>query len=150
MDLFKSMKTRNVGPAGESVESFESMLVDANPTIILCRRCFWPVFGNLPLWNQLGFPIFDDQKFTLVGAISIYQKNPISSGRQLVREISENSPWLWAGESTDLWMQEKTPGIWWDWEKNKAIHRINFHPEDPNTYLSAKGSPWESRRPWSV
>ncbi|MFT4858005.1 MAG: hypothetical protein ACI942_003402, partial [Planctomycetota bacterium] len=75
MDLFKSMKIRNVGPAGMSGRITSIDAVDANPTIIYAGAAsggLWKSTSGGISWN----PIFDDQKIHSIGAISIHQKNP--------------------------------------------------------------------------
>jgi photosystem II stability/assembly factor-like uncharacterized protein len=140
MDLFKSMKTRNVGPAGMSGRITSIDAVDANPTIIYAGAAsggLWKSTSGGITWD----PIFDDQKIHSIGAISIYQKNPdliwVGTGEGNPR----NSLTMGGGVYRSL-----DAGKTWDLmglEKTKAIHRIIIHPEDPNTvFVGAIGSPW--------
>lgn len=140
MDLFKSMKTRNVGPAGMSGRITSIDAVDANPTIIYAGAAsggLWKSTSGGISWD----PIFDDQKIHSIGAISIHQKNPdliwVGTGEGNPR----NSLTMGGGvyRSLDAGKTWQLMGL----EKTKAIHRIIIHPEDPNTvFVGAIGSPW--------
>ena len=73
MDLFKSMKTRNVGPAGMSGRITAIDAVDDNPSIIYAGSAsggLWKSTSGGVHWE----PIFDEQVVHSIGAISIYQK----------------------------------------------------------------------------
>jgi len=140
MDLFKSMKTRNVGPAGMSGRITSIDAVDANPTIIYAGAAsggLWKSTSGGISWD----PVFDDQKIHSIGAISIYQKNPdliwVGTGEGNPR----NSLTMGGGvyRSLDAGKTWQLMGL----EKTKAIHRIIIHPDDPNTvFVGAIGSPW--------
>jgi photosystem II stability/assembly factor-like uncharacterized protein len=140
MDLFKSMKTRNVGPAGMSGRITAIDAIDADPTTIYAGSAsggLWKSTSGGITWE----PIFDDQKIHSIGAISIYQKNPdliwVGTGEGNPR----NSLTMGGGVYRSL-----DAGKTWDLmglEKTKAIHRIIVHPDDPNTvFVGAIGSPW--------
>lgn len=140
MDLFKSMKTRNVGPAGMSGRITAIDAVDANPTIIYAGSAsggLWKSTSGGITWD----PIFDDQKIHSIGAISIHQNNPdviwVGTGEGNPR----NSLTMGGGvyRSLDAGKTWQLMGL----EKTKAIHRIIVHPNDPNTvFVGAIGSPW--------
>jgi photosystem II stability/assembly factor-like uncharacterized protein len=140
MDLFKSMKIRNVGPAGMSGRITSIDAVDANPTIIYAGAAsggLWKSTSGGISWN----PIFDDQKIHSIGAISIHQKNPdliwVGTGEGNPR----NSLTMGGGvyRSLDAGKTWQLMGL----EKTKAIHRIIINPDDPNTvFVGAIGSPW--------
>ena len=140
MDLFKSMKTRNVGPAGMSGRITSIDAVDANPIIIYAGAAsggLWKSTSGGITWD----PIFDDQKIHSIGAISIHQKNPdliwVGTGEGNPR----NSLTMGGGvyRSLDAGKTWQLMGL----EKTKAIHRIIIHPDDPNTvFVGAIGSPW--------
>jgi photosystem II stability/assembly factor-like uncharacterized protein len=140
MDLFKSMKTRNVGPAGMSGRITSIDAVDANPTIIYAGAAsggLWKSTSGGITWK----PIFDEQKVHSIGAISVYQKNPdliwVGTGEGNPR----NSLTMGGGiyRSLDAGKTWQLMGL----EKTKAIHRIIIHPDDPNTvFVGAIGSPW--------
>jgi photosystem II stability/assembly factor-like uncharacterized protein len=140
MDLFKSMKTRNVGPAGMSGRITAIDAIDADPTTIYAGSAsggLWKSTSGGITWE----PIFDDQKIHSIGAISIYQKNPdliwVGTGEGNPR----NSLTMGGGvyRSLDAGKTWELMGL----EKTKAIHRIIVHPDDPNTvFAGAIGSPW--------
>jgi len=140
MDLFKSMKTRNVGPAGMSGRITSIDAVDANPIVIYAGTAsggLWKSTSGGITWD----PIFDDQKIHSIGAISIHQKNPdliwVGTGEGNPR----NSLTMGGGvyRSLDAGKTWQLMGL----EKTKAIHRIIIHPDDPNTvFVGAIGSPW--------
>jgi len=136
-------KQGNVGPCciewvGITSIRLLGMLIDNN----YAGGCFWAVLGNLPLVESLGIRFFEwSKKFTSIGAISIYQKNPdlIWVGNWWAE--SENSLTM-GGEVYRSLDGRKNWGIWGDWKKTKAIHRIIIHPEDPNTvFVGAIGCP---------
>jgi photosystem II stability/assembly factor-like uncharacterized protein len=140
MDLFKSMKIRNIGPAGMSGRITAIDAIDADPTTIYAGSAsggLWKSTSGGITWD----PIFDDQKIHSIGAISIFQKNPdliwVGTGEGNPR----NSLTMGGGVYRSL-----DAGKTWDLmglEKTKAIHRIIVHPEDPNTvFVGAIGSPW--------
>lgn len=140
MDLFKSMKTRNVGPSGMSGRITAIDAVDAEPSIIYAGSAsggLWKSTSGGINWE----PIFDEQKVHSIGAISIYQKNPnviwVGTGEGNPR----NSLSLGYGvyRSLDAGKTWELMGL----ENTRAIHRIIVHPDDPNTvYVGAIGSPW--------
>ncbi|MDF2157821.1 hypothetical protein [Algoriphagus sp. CAU 1675] len=140
MDLFKSMKTRNVGPAGMSGRITAIDAVDDDPSIIYAGSAsggLWKSTSGGITWE----PIFDDQKVHSIGSISIYQKNP-------------NIIWVGTGEGNPRNSLNMGYGVYrsldagktWELmglEKTRAIHRIIVHPDDPNTvFVGAIGSPW--------
>ncbi|WP_297334948.1 hypothetical protein [Algoriphagus sp.] len=140
MDWFKSMKTRNVGPAGMSGRITAIDAIDADPSIIYAGSAsggLWKSTSGGIHWE----PIFDDQKVHSIGAISIYQKNPsviwVGTGEGNPR----NSLNLGGGvyRSLDAGKTWELMGL----EETRAIHRIIVHPDDPNTvFVGAIGSPW--------
>jgi photosystem II stability/assembly factor-like uncharacterized protein len=140
MDLFKSMKTRNVGPAGMSGRITAIDAVDSDPTTIYAGSAsggLWKSTSGGITWK----PIFDDQSVHSIGAISIYQKNPdiiwVGTGEGNPR----NSLTMGGGvyRSLDAGKTWQLMGL----EKTKAIHRIIVHPDDSNTvFVGAIGSPW--------
>lgn len=140
MDLFKSMKTRNVGPAGMSGRITAIDAIDSDPTTIYAGSAsggLWKSTSGGITWK----PIFDEQKVHSIGAISIYQKNPdiiwVGTGEGNPR----NSLTMGGGvyRSLDAGKTWQLMGL----EKTKAIHRIIVHPDDSNTvFVGAIGSPW--------
>ncbi|MFC3414450.1 VPS10 domain-containing protein [Algoriphagus hitonicola] len=140
MDWFKSMKTRNVGPAGMSGRITAIDAIDTDPSIIYAGSAsggLWKSTSGGIHWE----PIFDEQKVHSIGAISIYQKNPsviwVGTGEGNPR----NSLNLGGGvyRSLDSGKTWELMGL----EETRAIHRIIVHPDDPNTvFVGAIGSPW--------
>lgn len=140
MDLFSTMKMRNVGPAGMSGRIAAIDVVDDNPSIIYAGAAsggLWKSTSGGITWK----PIFDDQKVHSIGSISIYQKNPniiwVGTGEGNPRNSLTMGYGVYrsldAGETWELMGLENT----------RAVHRIIVHPDDPNTvYVGATGSPW--------
>ena len=140
MDMFKSMKARNIGPGAMSGRITAIQAVDDNPSIIYAGSAsggLWKSTSGGITWE----PIFDNEKVHSIGAISIYQKNP-------------NIIWVGTGEGNPRNSLNMGYGVYrsmdagktWQMmglEKTRAIHRIIVHPDDPNTvYVGAIGSPW--------
>ncbi len=140
MDLFKSMKTRNVGPAGMSGRITAIDAVDDSPSTIYAGSAsggLWKSTSGGITWK----PIFDSVKVHSIGAISIYQKNPniiwVGTGEGNPRNSLNMGYGVYrsmdAGETWELMGLEST----------RAVHRIIVHPDDPNTvFVGAIGSPW--------
>jgi photosystem II stability/assembly factor-like uncharacterized protein len=140
MDLFKNMKTRNVGPAAMSGRITAIDAVNNDPSIIYAGSAsggLWKSTSGGITWD----PIFDNERVHSIGAISIYQKNP-------------NIIWVGTGEGNPRNSLNMGYGVYrsldagktWQLmglEKTRAIHRIIVHPDDPNTvFVGAIGSPW--------
>ena len=140
MDLFKNMKTRNVGPAAMSGRITAIDAVHDDPSIIYAGSAsggLWKSTSGGITWD----PIFDNERVHSIGAISIYQKNP-------------NIIWVGTGEGNPRNSLNMGYGVYrsldagktWQLmglEKTRAIHRIIVHPDDPNTvFVGAIGSPW--------
>jgi len=114
--------------------------VDNNPSIIYAGSAsggLWKSTSGGINWK----PIFDNEKVHSIGSISIYQKNPniiwVGTGEGNPRNSLNLGYGVYrsldAGETWELMGLEKT----------RAIHRIQVHPDDPNTvYVGAIGSPW--------
>ena len=140
MDQFKSMKARNIGPAGMSGRITAIDAVDDDTNVIYAGAAsggVWKSTSGGITWK----PIFDEEKVHSIGAISIYQKNPniiwVGTGEGNPR----NSLNLGFGvyRSMDAGETWQLMGL----ENTRAIHRIIVHPDDPNTvYVGAIGSPW--------
>lgn len=140
MDLFKSMKARNVGPAAMSGRITAIDAIHDNPNIIYAGAAsggVWKSTSGGITWT----PIFDEEKEHSIGAIAINQKNPsvvwVGTGEGNPRNSLNLGNGIYrtldAGKTWELMGLEKT----------KAIHRIIIHPNDPNTvYVGAIGSPW--------
>ncbi|MEL6699058.1 MAG: hypothetical protein AAFP89_22625 [Bacteroidota bacterium] len=140
LDLLKNMKARSIGPAGMSGRVAAIDAVVAEPDIIYAGTAsggLWKTENGGISWTAL----FDSQKVTSIGAISIYQKNP-------------NVVWVGTGEGNPRNSQTSGYGVYrsldggrsWKCmglENTRNIHRIFVHPEDPNTvYVGAQGVAW--------
>ncbi|SIT04024.1 VPS10 domain-containing protein [Belliella pelovolcani] len=140
MDLFKTMKTRSIGPAGMSGRITAIAAIDDDPNTIYAGAAsggVWKSTSGGITWK----PIFEEEKVHSIGAIAVYQKNP-------------NIVWVGTGEGNPRNSLNLGYGIYrsldagetWELmglEKTRAIHRIIIHPDDPNTiFVGAIGSPW--------
>jgi len=140
MDLVKTMRARNIGPAAMSGRITAIDAVHQDPNVIYAGAAsggIWKSTSGGITWT----PIFDEEKVHSIGAISIYQKNPniiwVGTGEGNPR----NSLNLGFGvyRSLDAGETWQLMGL----EKTRAIHRIIVHPDDPNVvYVGAIGSPW--------
>jgi photosystem II stability/assembly factor-like uncharacterized protein len=140
MEQFKSMKARNVGPAGMSGRITAIDAVDDDPNIIYAGAAsggIWKSTSGGITWK----PIFDEERVHSIGALNIYQKNPniiwVGTGEGNPRNSLNLGYGVYrsldAGETWQLMGLENT----------RAIHRIIVHPDDPNTvFVGAIGSPW--------
>ena len=140
MDLFESMKPRNIGPAGMSgrVTSIDVVLDDPQTMFVgTASGGLWKSESGGISWE----PIFDDQKVASIGAVAVCQQNP-----DLV--------WVGTGEGNPRNSQSSGAGIYksldggkhWTCmglEQTRNIHRVIIHPQNPNiVYAGAIGSAW--------
>jgi photosystem II stability/assembly factor-like uncharacterized protein len=141
-DHFKSMKFRNIGPAGMSGR-ITSIDVDlSNPTTILAGSAsggVWQSDNGGTSWR----PIFDEQSTLAIGSIKINQNNPseiwVGTGEGNPRNSLNTGNGIY--KSVDKGKTWKLMGL----EKTKTIHRIIIHRDDANiVYAAALGSPWGS------
>lgn len=137
---FKTLKARNIGPAGMSGRVTAIDAVHSNPDIIYIGAAsggVWKTTNGGASWT----PIFDDQPTQNIGAIAIQQSNPnviwVGTGEGNPR----NSVSLGEGiyKSIDGGKSWKLMGL----QKTMNIHRILIDPTDPNTvYAGAIGNPF--------
>ncbi len=140
MDMFKSMKTRAIGPAGMSGRVTAIDAIDENPNIIYAGAAsggVWKSTSGGITWK----PIFDKEKVHSIGALNIYQKNPsviwVGTGEGNPRNSLNGGFGVYksldAGETWELMGLEAT----------RNIHRIIIHPDNPDVvFVGAIGSPW--------
>jgi len=140
MEMFKSMKPRNIGPAGMSGRVTAIDAVHSNPNIIYVGTAsggLWKSDGGGVAWE----PIFENEKAASIGAIAINQQNP-------------DEIWVGTGEGNPRNSQSSGNGVYKsidggkNWvhlglENTRVIHRIIIHKDDPNTvYIGAQGNAW--------
>lgn len=140
MDLFESMKPRNIGPAGMSGRVTAIDAVVNNPDVIYAGTAsggLWKSTSGGVKWD----PIFDDQPAHSIGAVAIFQNNPDvvwvgagegnprnsqSAGNGLYRSIDGGATWVHLGL-----------------EASRNIHRIVLDPRDSNVALiGVQGPAW--------
>lgn len=140
MDIFKSMKARNIGPAGMSgrVTSIEVDLSD-NDNILLGTAAggIWKSTNAGHTWTT----IFENELAASIGDVKIYQKNPniiyVGTGEGNPRN-SQNSGYGMF-KSMDGGKTWKHLGL----ENTRQIHRVIIHPDDPNTvWAGVSGATW--------
>ena len=139
-DHFKSMKFRNIGPAGMSGRVTAIDVDLSNPDRIFVGAAS----GGVWLSENGGIswkPIFDDQSALAIGSIAINQKNPSEIWVGTGEGNPRNSVNIGAGifKSIDGGKTWKRMGL----EKTRVIHRIIIHRDNPGiVYAAALGSPW--------
>lgn len=140
LSKFKSLKIRNIGPAGMSgrVTSIAATNTE-NPVLFVGTASggVWRSENGGTSWQ----PIFDKEVVQSIGAVAVApsnasiiwagtgEGNPRNSqnhGRGIYRSLDGGRSW-------------KCMGL----ENTLTIHRIIIHPTDPNTvYAAALGSAW--------
>jgi photosystem II stability/assembly factor-like uncharacterized protein len=137
---FKSMKPRNIGPAGMSGRVTAIDAVWTNPNIIFLGTAsggVWKTENGGASWT----PIFDDQPIQNIGAIALVQSNPSVVWAGTGEGNPRNSISLGEGiyKSLDGGKTWKRMGL----EKTRNIHRIIIDPTNPDVvYVGAMGNPF--------
>ncbi|HLD54123.1 MAG TPA: hypothetical protein VJA82_12515 [Sediminibacterium sp.] len=137
---FKSMKPRNIGPAGMSGRVTAIDAVWTNPNIIFLGTAsggVWKTENGGASWT----PIFDDQPIQNIGAIALVQSNPSVVWAGTGEGNPRNSISLGEGiyKSLDGGKTWKRMGL----EKTRNIHRIIIDPTNPEVvYVGAMGNPF--------
>lgn len=140
LDQFKSMKFRNIGPAGMSGR-ITAVDVDLSNE----KRIFLgAASGGVWLSENGGIsfqPVFDEQSSLSIGAIKINQKNPaeiwVGTGEGNPRNSLNTGNGIY--KSIDGGKTWKNMGL----VNTKTIHRIIIHRDNPDiVYAAALGSPW--------
>lgn len=136
----KSLKFRNVGPAGMSGRITAIAVHPDFPEVIYAGTAsggIWKSEGAGVAWK----PIFEDQPTQSIGALAIAPGNA-------------NIIWAGTGEGNPRNSQNSGLGIFksldggrsWQHmglENSKTIHRIIIHPQNPDIiYVGAQGSAW--------
>ena len=140
MDLFKSMKTRSIGPAGMSGRVTAIDVVTDNPQVMYVGTAsggLWKSVSGGVEWE----PIFDKQGSLSIGAVAIQQSNPdviwAGTGEGNPRNSLTGGYGLY--KSLDAGKTWQLVGL----EKTRNIHRIIIDKDNPNiVYVGAIGSPW--------
>ncbi len=139
-DKFKSMRWRNIGPAGMSgrITSIDVNLHDKEHIIVgSASGGVWESTNGGVSWK----PIFDDQPTLSIGAVKFNQKNPdeiwVGTGEGNPRNSHNSGAGVF--KSIDGGKTWKYMGL----KETKLIHRIIIHSDDPNTVsIGALGSAW--------
>lgn len=140
MSIFKSMRMRQIGPAGMSGRVTCIDVVHSDPNTIYVGTAsggIWKSSSGGTTW----IPVGDSMETINIGALAIQQSNPSviwagtgegnprnsqSSGRGLYRSLNAGRTWELMGL-----------------EDTRNIHRIIIHPDDPNTiWVGAQGPAW--------
>ncbi len=139
-DHFKSIKPRNIGPAGMSGRVTSIDVVLSNPEVIYAGTAsggLWRSESGGINWK----PIFDEAPLQSIGSVTINQRNP-------------DEIWVGTGEGNPRNSQNSGEGIYKtiDGGKNwklmglkdsRTIHRIIIHRDDPNiVFVGVSGSAW--------
>ncbi len=140
MGKFSGMKPRAIGPAGMSGRITALDAVQSNPQIMYAGSAsggLWKSVNEGISWK----PIFDKEKVSSIGAITIYQPNPdiiwVGTGEGNPRNSCTMGYGIY--KSLDAGRTWQAMGL----ENTYAIHRIIIHPNNPEVvYVAAIGSPW--------
>jgi len=140
MDLFKTMKPRNIGPGGMSGRVTSIDVVHKNPDIMYVGTAsggLWKSTSGGIKWD----PIFDKEVTASIGAVAIQQSNPsviwVGTGEGNPRNSLNGGYGIY--KSLDAGKTWKAMGL----EKTRHIHRVIIHPNNPDiVYVAAIGSPW--------
>lgn len=140
MEQIKGIKARNIGPAGMSGRVTAIDVVTNNPSVIYVGSAsggVWKSESGGVDWK----PIFDDQDFASVGALTIDQNAP-------------DIIWVGTGEGNPRNSQSSGNGIYKSMDGGKTwqnmglrnsrnIHRIIIDPNNSNiVYAGVQGSAW--------
>lgn len=140
VDDFKTMKFRNIGPAGMSgrVTAIDVDLTNTNRIFAgAASGGVWLSENGGTTWT----PIFDEQSTLAIGAIKINQKNPseiwVGTGEGNPRNSLNTGNGIY--KSLDGGKTWQRMGL----ENTKTIHRIIINRDNPDiVYVAALGSPW--------
>lgn len=137
---FKSMKFRNIGPAGMSGRITAIDVDLSNPNTIFAGAAsggVWQSDNSGTSWR----PIFDEQSTLAIGSIKINQSNPseiwVGTGEGNPRNSLNTGKGIY--KSLDRGKTWKCMGL----ENTKTIHRIIVHRDNSDVvFAAALGSPW--------
>ncbi len=138
--LYKTMKPRNIGPAGMSGRVTAIDAVYSNPTTIYLGTAsggVWKTENGGASWT----PIFDEQPILNIGSIAITQSNPSVVWAGTGEGNPRNSVSLGEGmyKSLDGGKTWKCMGL----QKTRNIHRIIIDPNNPDiVYAGVMGNPF--------
>ncbi len=140
IDLFKSLRPRNIGPANMGGRITDVEGVPGNPSTLYVG------VGTGGLWKTTNWgiswtPLFDEQETLSIGDLALDPQNPdiiwVGTGEANTR----NSISIGCGvyKSTDGGKTWQYLGL----RETRQISRIIVHPRDPNTvWVAAIGSPF--------
>lgn len=140
MDVFSSMKARNIGPAGMSgrVTSIEVDLSD-NDNLLLGTAAggIWKSTNAGHTWTA----IFENEMAASIGDVKIFQKNPniiyVGTGEGNPRNSQNSGYGMY--KSIDGGKTWSHLGL----ENTRQIHRVIIHPDDPNiVWAGVSGATW--------
>lgn len=137
---FKTMKPRNIGPAGMSGRVTSIDAVYNNPTTIFLGTAsggVWKTENGGASWT----PVFDEQPIQNIGSVAITQSNPSVIWAGTGEGNPRNSVSLGEGiyKSLDGGKTWKCMGL----QKTRNIHRIIIDPINPNiVYAGVMGNPF--------
>jgi photosystem II stability/assembly factor-like uncharacterized protein len=137
---FKTMKPRNIGPAGMSGRVTAIDAVHNNPTTIFLGTAsggVWKTENAGASWT----PLFDEQPILNIGSVAITQSNPSVVWAGTGEGNPRNSISLGEGiyKSLDGGKTWKCMGL----QKTRNIHRIIIDPKNPDVvYAGVMGNPF--------
>ena len=137
---FKTLKPRNIGPAGMSGRVTSIDAVWSNPDIIFLGTAsggVWKTENGGASWT----PMFDEQPILNIGSVAITQSNPSVVWAGTGEGNPRNSVSLGEGiyKSLDGGKTWKCMGL----QKTRNIHRIIIDPNNPDVvYAGVMGNPF--------
>ncbi|HMQ47962.1 MAG TPA: hypothetical protein PKA00_11260 [Saprospiraceae bacterium] len=139
-DHFKSVKIRNVGPAGMSGRVTAIDVVNSSPDVIYIGTAsggVWKSTSGGIDWT----PVFDEQALQSIGALCINQRNPdeiwAGTGEGNPRNSMNSGEGIY--KSLDGGKTWKLMGL----KATQTIHRIIIHRDNPDiVYVGTLGSAW--------
>ncbi len=137
---FKSLKPRNIGPAGMSGRVTAIDAVWNNPHIVFLGTAsggVWKTENGGTSWT----PVFDEQPIQNIGSVAITQSNPSVVWAGTGEGNPRNSVSLGEGiyKSLDGGKTWKCMGL----QKTRNIHRIIIDPNNPDVvYAGVMGNPF--------
>jgi photosystem II stability/assembly factor-like uncharacterized protein len=140
VDLLKSLKFREIGPANMGGRTDDFAVVESNTNIVYAATAsgglFKTVNGGIS-WK----PVFDDQPLSSIGDVTVSQSEPdvvwVGTGEANNRQSSSWGNGVYkSADGGQTWKHMGLP-------ETRHIGRIAIHPSNANVvYVAAQGNLW--------